>query len=419
MRKLLSLVINELRVNFADPVALVFLLILPAVFTIILGVGLGGFESEVTLLLDVVDLDGSELSSHLVETLHELGAGTAVTPCVLTGDPDAQPEACGLSGEIEDAETLAATRLEGDITYAALIIPEDFAERLRAGENVRVAYRANAGFNAPTLIRQTVDAAVSRASGSVVAARMSLSAAQEVSDSVDAEAFFGRVYQAAEAAWESPPAVLEVEATLREETGPQTAAGFSQSAPGMACMFVMSNVLAIVESMVVARQNWTFQRLVVMPVPGWMTLAGKLLAYFIVGFVEFLLIVGLGALLGVNFGGNALAVVVLGIVYTLTVTALGLMLATFAQTRGQAGAMQTLFGIVLAPLGGAWWPLEIVPEFMNVFGHIVSPIAWAMDAFNDIIYYDKGLVDIFPYMGILLVYAAVFFAIGLWRFRYE
>src|SRR5690606_41999788 len=45
-----------------------------------------------------------------------------------------------------------------------------------------------------------------------------------------------------------------------------------------------------------------------------------------------------------------------------------------------------LLGLTFASLGGAWWPLEIVPRYMQQIGHL-SPIAWAMDAFRDLLFY--------------------------------
>ncbi len=419
MRHVISITLNELRVNFGNAVTLVFLIGLPLAFTVVLGLAMGGASGQPTIRVDMVDLDGSELSARLVSALRDVG-GETLTVCILTDLREEQPEACDLSSETELApEPLAAQRLEDGVTYATVVIPGGFSDQLLAGEDVTVAYRANADLSAPMFIRQSVDAAIRRVSGSVVAARLSADAAQTVGalDESQRAAFFNDVYRAAEEAWQKPPAVLSVAATVQEESG--TAAGFSQSAPGMACMFVMVNVLGVAQSLVVARQNWTFQRLIVMPVPRWAIVAGKVMAYYLAGLCSFLIILGVGGLVGVNYGDSPIAALAVAVVYTLTVSAMGLVFATFTRTLGQASALSTLVGIVLAPLGGAWWPLDVVPQAMNVAGHVVSPIAWAMDAFNGMIYFGKGLVDILPYLGILLVYAAGFFVVGVLRFKYE
>ena len=42
-----------------------------------------------------------------------------------------------------------------------------------------------------------------------------------------------------------------------------------------------------------------------------------------------------------------------------------------------------------------------------------------MSAMTDITMRGHGLVDILPEAGVLLAFAAAFFLVGLWRFRYE
>ncbi len=419
MRNLFTITINELRVNFNNATTLIFLLAMPLIFTVIIGLGISSFDASVDIPLDVVDHDGSALSARLIDTLRAVNEGTLMI-CVLSDAPADQPEGCGLSKETDlSPDALVQKRIENDDVYAAVIIPAGFEDDILAGKDVNIAYRANAGYDAPAIIRQSVNAAVSRASGSVVTARLSLAAAQAANaiDAADTEAFFNAVYRSAETAWETPPVVLKVEAVGKEEGNDFD--GFSQSAPGMACMFVMMNVLSIAESIVRARQDGTFARLVVMPVPRWAVMGGKLIAYFIVGFAEYFLIIFVGLLLGVDYGSDFVAIFTLGLVYTFTVTAMGLALAATVRTLAQASALGTLLGIILAPLGGAWWPMDLSPHFMDVIGHIVSPVAWAMDAFNAMLFKGKDLVGILPYLAVLMLYAIGFFAIGLWRFRHE
>ncbi|MCZ7543628.1 MAG: ABC transporter permease [Anaerolineae bacterium] len=180
MRKVIHIAINELRVNFGHPVSLFFLFVLPLVFTMILGLALGSTDGPPTIRLDVVDLDGDELATRLVNTLREVG-GDTLTICDLTEPLAPQPEVCNLETDADAApEALAAQRIEDGVSYAAIVIPDGFSAQLLAGEDVTVAYRANANLSAPTIIRQSVDAAIRRVSGSVVAARLSVDAAQAV-----------------------------------------------------------------------------------------------------------------------------------------------------------------------------------------------------------------------------------------------
>jgi len=55
---------------------------------------------------------------------------------------------------------------------------------------------------------------------------------------------------------------------------------------------------------------------------------------------------------------------------------------------------------------------------MKTIGHL-TPVAWGMEAFQEMMFYGGTLADIAPMLGALLGMAALFFAFGLLRFRYE
>jgi len=93
-------------------------------------------------------------------------------------------------------------------------------------------------------------------------------------------------------------------------------------------------------------------------------------------------------------------------------------LATRVTSEGQANGLRNLIGLTLAPLGGAWWPLEIVPDFMQRIGHL-SPVAWAMDGFQDLIFNQGTLMDVLPEIGVLLAIALLLFGIGIRGFRVQ
>ncbi|HEY4666249.1 MAG TPA: ABC transporter permease, partial [Anaerolineales bacterium] len=84
----------------------------------------------------------------------------------------------------------------------------------------------------------------------------------------------------------------------------------------------------------------------------------------------------------------------------------------------QAAGMTNLLGLTLAPLGGAWWPLELVPDFMRAVGH-VSPVAWAMDSYTSLMFRNGDLQDVLIPLLVLVGMSAALFAIGIKRFRYE
>ena len=69
------------------------------------------------------------------------------------------------------------------------------------------------------------------------------------------------------------------------------------------------------------------------------------------------------------------------------------------KNAAQASMLGLLLTLILASIGGAWWPMDISPKFLQIIGH-VSPVAWAMDGFTALTYHGATLVDIWvPLVG--------------------
>ena len=194
--------------------------------------------------------------------------------------------------------------------------------------------------------------------------------------------------------------------------------GFNQSAPGMGSLYVMFTVLGGMAVLLRERRQWTLQRLLALPLSRAQILGAKIGVYFSLGMIQYFIVFAVGAALGMDFGASPAAILAVMAAFVLCITALTFALAPWITSEGQARGFVLLLSLSLAPLGGAWWPLEIVPQFMQTIGHL-SPVAWAMDAFQDLIWYNGGFPDVLPEIGVLLAAAAVLFAIGIRSFKYE
>ena len=120
----------------------------------------------------------------------------------------------------------------------------------------------------------------------------------------------------------------------------------------------------------------------------------------------------------VPWGRDPLALMVILVTFGLAGVALGTALGTFVKTEGQASNLSIMLGMAMALLGGCWWPMELFPAGLQQVVKVL-PTTWAMSAMTDITMRGQGVVDILPEAGVLLAFAAAFFLVGLWRFRYE
>jgi ABC-2 type transport system permease protein len=94
------------------------------------------------------------------------------------------------------------------------------------------------------------------------------------------------------------------------------------------------------------------------------------------------------------------------------------MLGTFVKTEAQGNGLSILIGMVMAMMGGCWYPIELFPQAIRTAARIL-PTTWAMQGFLDIAVRGQGVSGVLLETGVLLGFALVFFVIGVWRFRYE
>ncbi len=102
-----------------------------------------------------------------------------------------------------------------------------------------------------------------------------------------------------------------------------------------------------------------------------------------------------------NFGSSCLGLLLTVIVFTPAAMAMPFAVGPLLRNALQANGVALLLSITLAPLGGAWRPMEIVPGFMQVIGHI-SPVAWAMDSIRTLIFESGAVPDVLLPLGVLM-----------------
>ena len=187
--------------------------------------------------------------------------------------------------------------------------------------------------------------------------------------------------------------------------------------PGYLTMFVFFTAAMGAEALARERQTHTLERLMANGVRRESLIVGKFLAGAIIGVVQVAVMWLVGALaFNIDLGASPVAVVLISLLMVVASAAFGVLLASFANNVRTASAAGVLTSLVLAPLGGSWWPLFITPPFMQSLGRI-TPHGWANDALNRLMLFGAQFSDVVPSMVALVVFAAIFLSIALWKFR--
>jgi ABC-2 type transport system permease protein len=124
---------------------------------------------------------------------------------------------------------------------------------------------------------------------------------------------------------------------------------------------------------------------------------------------------GSALIFGVNWG-DPLAAGLLMISFALVASGAGLLMGALARTPQQSLALGLLVSLGFGALGGTMMPLDLFPETMRRLAHI-TPHAWGVDGFTELVRHGGGVIDILPPLGVLLGAAVTLMALASWRLR--
>ncbi len=395
MTSLAVLVAKDLRLLARDRVAILFLVLAPIVVISVAGFSLSTFYgsrggSETEFLLPVANLDDGDVADKLVASLKE-ASGVRLEEV----------------GEQEARRLVAETGEAG----AALVIPSGFTRGFRKGQSVRLLLLTDPVKHLELLrIKGEVRRAQAGLVASQVAARVAVVEVLTYAGDVDFE-------EVAEDARELASRLVDKSVVLEEEslTSVRTSFNaFDQNVPGFGVTFLMLGMLLGVGLGLVDERGWgILYRLASTPIAAENVVVGKVVSRFLIGVVQMAILFAFGhAVFGISLGPSLLAMglVIAGVSFA--AAAFGLLVAALAPTRDSVLPLGTIAIMVMAAIGGCWWPISIEPSWLQKLAHLF-PTAWAMEAFNDLMLRERALSDIAPGLLALVIFGIVYLVVGM------
>src|SRR3990172_5429437 len=394
MIRIIDIALKDLMQLLRERETFLFLLILPVIFTLLFGFAFGGFgggESDPRLPVGYLDQDDSPRSREL----HGLLDASEVI-------------------RLNEDDTRAPTDLEKLVAdeklAAAVVIPAGYGEATLAGAPTRLILFADASTAAGRSVQNEVLTAVNRLASAV---RTATIVAQVAGD----PALFDRAFQTAVAAWEHPPVTVTETTSAAIDQKSNSALSLAHTSPGMMVQFAIAGLLTAAQIIVTERKSRALQRLLTTATARVHILLGHYLAMLALILGQFVILIAFGQLvLKVDYLREPGATTLMAIATAMCVAALGLLIGTLAKSEDQAVIFSIVPMFVLAGLGGAWVPLEVTGAVVQAIGH-VSPVAWAMDGFKNVVSRGLGLESVLLPALALLGYAVLFFAVATWRFH--
>jgi len=407
MKKMLLIGLNELLLLSKDRMAIVWMLIAPLGLTFIACLVFGGPGSTseaVVMDLPLVDHDGGEMAAAVLDVLSQAG-----NLCVETG---------------YDEET--ARRLVEDGERAgAVIVPTGFSEAIRSRQPTSLELVVvPSGQTAPLLegmvrgvtggfanVQTVVEVAVGEAR------RAAGSHSPDYADEYIRKETIERAVATALERLHHPLVATRVTVVGADDEREFDAG--SQIVPGYAVMFAMFTVLSAAGGILEEKERGTFKRLLISPLPKWALLGGKLVAQFLVGVAQIALLFVFGVLVfHLDLGDSPLGLLLITLATCWATTSLGVLLVAVIRSRRQIHPITTLVILGSSALGGSWYPLFLMPKVVQQVARITL-VSWAMEGYNRLMIMGGSLADVWVNIGVLILYGATCFAIGLKLFRFK
>ena len=324
-----------------------------------------------------------------------------------------------LQVETEYDEETARQLVADGKRAGAMIIPPDFSAAITSGQPTALELIVAPGGQTAPLLEGMVRGVASAFSNVQTTVEVAFSEVQRATGSydLDYEGIAGRVVATALERLEDPPVRARI--TTVGGTEDEEFDIFDQVVPGYAVMFAMFTVLSAAGGILEEKERGTFKRLLIAPIPQWSLLGGKLLAQFLMGVGQITLMFIFGALVfHVQLGDSLLGLLLITLATCWATTSLGILLVSVIRSRKQIHPITTLVILGSSAIGGSWFPLFMMPKAVRQVARITL-VAWAMEGYNRLMILGGSLADVWVDIGVLVLYGAICFGVGLKLFRFK
>lgn len=398
LAKIWRLALLDLRLTVRDRAAFFWMLILPVAFMWLFSNLGGGDGARPKIHLTIEDHDGGWLARALVAELDD-----ERLELVEQTPPDSATSATNEAGEATGGD-------ESEEPPRVLVIPEGFTTGALAGEKqtLELASRGDADEQYSVAAQMHVVRVIARVLGRLVELRAL------PGDDLDDEALRVGMARLAER-----PALVQLRVS-EAGRGTPVVSGRAQSIPGTLTGIVLMMTL-IYGGVFLAQEkvNGTLRRQAALPLTRGQIFAGKLLGRLLMAGVQIVILVAIGRFVfGLSWGTSPVGLALVLATYAAAVAGMATLLGAIVATPDQASGIGWISSMVMAALGGCWWPSEIMPRWLWLAAHAL-PTAWAMDALHSLVSFGRGLESVLLPSVVLLAFAAASAWLGARWLRFE
>jgi ABC-type multidrug transport system permease subunit len=192
----------------------------------------------------------------------------------------------------------------------------------------------------------------------------------------------------------------------------EVTAGFQRSFPSYMVMFVFLNLLVSGAGIAEERRLGLLRRLAMAPITRREIVLGKLLGRFAIGWIQigWMLLAG-RIIFRIQWAEHGWLLFGFLSLFALACASLGMLFGTLFRDPDKCRGIAVWTAILLAPLGGLWWPIEVVGPTLRRVAHMV-PTGWAMEPVNAMLAFGAGPREVAPFAAAFTALFVVTFVLA-------
>ena len=156
-------------------------------------------------------------------------------------------------------------------------------------------------------------------------------------------------------------------------------------------------------------------RLATSPLSAAEIVGGKIAGRFLVAALQIALLIAVSVIgsrvFGIFVGDHPIQMAVVLLLFAAVVAPLGVALGSWISDPDRAASVGVILTMVMAALGGCWWPLEVVSKPLKTAA-LFFPTGWAMQTLHGLISFGQDLTELRWALVALTAFALVFTAVA-------
>ena len=186
---------------------------------------------------------------------------------------------------------------------------------------------------------------------------------------------------------------------------------------GWAMQFLLFSLTASATALFREKDAGIFQRVLSGPVTRSDILWSKFLYGICLGLIQLMTLFFAGHVLyGIDVAGHIPLLALTCIFAAAACTSFGMLFAAVSPTPESARGLATFAILFMSAIGGAWFPVSFMPEFIQRFSKLTL-VYWSMEGFSQVLWAHVSLVELLPTLGYLLLITVLVMGVSIWSFR--